>query len=132
MKVKFSLGSKLFFTVILVLIVLNFSYLKLESGSQVESNQSDVKNCSYNPSEYIINAPSVFISRVYEINDDSVGSSWGDNDNLVDAGEIIELRMELENDGDELASNVYGNITTTNPFVTLINYNQSFFPNKSW
>jgi len=68
----------------------------------------------------------VLIFRVFEINNDFIGSSKGDDDNLIDAGETIELRLEAINNGNEDANNVYGNLTTNNPFVTLLTYNQSY------
>ena len=73
-----------------------------------------------------IDAASIIISSVYEINDDNLGSSIGDGDGNVDAGETIELRLELNNNGDETATEVYGNLTSINPFVTISSHNQSY------
>ncbi|HUU89272.1 MAG TPA: hypothetical protein VMX17_16175, partial [Candidatus Glassbacteria bacterium] len=65
------------------------------------------------------NAPTLEINRIYEINDDSIGSSEGDADNIVDAGETIELRLEIKNTGDQGVTGVAGNISSTNPFVDI-------------
>lgn len=71
-------------------------------------------------------APSIIFSQLYEINDDFIGGSSGDDDNLVDAGETIELRLQLENNGDEVVTDVYANLTSTNPHVSISSFNQSF------
>ncbi len=71
-------------------------------------------------------APSLIVSQVYEINDDYTGASSGDNDNVVDAGETIELRLQLENTGDEGVTDVYGNLTSANPNITISSSNQTY------
>ncbi len=42
----------------------------------------------------------------FQIDDDNSGSSQGDNDGNIDAGETIEMRLSLQNTGDEDAFNV--------------------------
>ena len=73
-----------------------------------------------------IDVASIIISSVYEINDDNNGNSIGDGDGNVDAGETIELRLELENNGDTTATDVFGNLTSTNPYVSIGSHNQSY------
>jgi hypothetical protein len=70
--------------------------------------------------------PILEISEIYEINDDYLGSSEGDGDGLIDAGETVELRLQLENVGNQTATNIYGNLTTVNDNVKLNSWNQSF------
>ncbi|MHA1126732.1 MAG: hypothetical protein ACTSQX_13990 [Candidatus Heimdallarchaeota archaeon] len=65
------------------------------------------------------NAPSLEVYAIYEINDDTIGSSDGDDDNLVD-------RLEIENTGDQGVTGVNGNISTINPFVDIHTSIQSY------
>lgn len=73
-----------------------------------------------------LRAPSLIVSQVYEINDDYIGDSTGDDDNIVDAGEIIELRLQLENTGDQGVTDVYGNLTSLNPYASISSSNQTY------
>lgn len=61
-----------------------------------------------------------------QIDDDNSGSSQGDNDGSIDAGESIELRLILENTGDEDALNVNSTISSPNSFITFITTYQDF------
>ena len=81
-----------------------------------------------NPNQaFYTEAASISISSIYEINDDYLGNSIGDGDGNADSGETIELRLELENVGDTTATDVYGNLTTTNPYASISSHNQSYF-----
>ncbi|MHA1244287.1 MAG: hypothetical protein ACTSP7_06895 [Candidatus Heimdallarchaeota archaeon] len=93
--------------------VLSILFLSLSSGAIIGESES--------PFEPIIrpNAPILDIYRIYEINDDDIGASEGDDDNIVDAGETIELRLEIENTGDQGVTNVAGNISSLNLFVDI-------------
>jgi len=62
----------------------------------------------------------------FQIDDDNSGSSQGDDDGFIDAGETIELRLTLENTGDEDALNVNATISSLNNNVTIINGFQDF------
>ena len=123
---RFKLKS-LIFSILLLNLLFLFSI-----GNSIEetTNQefSDFKGHRPDDTQdlYRIKAPNLVVSRIYEINDDIAGSSDGNGDGFVDAGETIELRLELENTGDENVTNVYGNITTSNNFVTLSSFNQSY------
>jgi hypothetical protein len=120
-----SISNKKIILGILSFILLTFSLLILVKISY--DNQSVIlENRNNFPDFYFVNAPNLIISQVYEINDDYIGDSIGDDDSLIDAGETIELRLELTNNGDQAVTNVYGNLTTTNSHVTLSNYNQSY------
>ena len=105
---------------ILIGILSTENYSLNQCSFQEYDSQSDQDN------NLRIDAASVKISSVYEINDDNNGNSIGDGDGTIDAGETIELRLELINNGDEAATDVYGNLTSTNPFVLISAHNQSF------
>ncbi len=66
--------------------------------------------------------------QIWEINDDTTGNSWGDNDHQVDAGETIEMKISLRNTGDENATSVNASIGTIDPTdnnITLIKAEQA-------
>ncbi len=107
--------------------------LSLSAGSISEKMESTndlatlpIDNSSLFELKTSVRAPSLIVSQVYEINDDYTGDSNGDADNIVDAGETIELRLELENTGDQGVTDVYGNLTSTNPFVSISSSNQTY------
>ncbi|MGB8656262.1 MAG: C25 family cysteine peptidase, partial [Candidatus Zixiibacteriota bacterium] len=56
----------------------------------------------------------------YRVDDDSLGSSLGDNDGLVDFGETIEMSVVLKNLGDSSAHDVYGILSTSQTKVSLV------------
>ena len=62
----------------------------------------------------------------YKIDDDSLGSSLGNNNGQVDYGETIELSVVLENLGDSTAYGVGAALSTTNPLVSLIDSLKTF------
>jgi hypothetical protein len=55
----------------------------------------------------------------YTVDDDNQGTSQGNGDGLVDAGEHIELGVTLVNVGNEMAYGVTATITSTSPYVTI-------------
>ena len=123
---KYFAFKKIFLTILLTSSFLMLINLKANQNFEDKSKLAITDGHRADFKEYSIHAPSVMFSSVYEINDDYIGASYGDDDNLVDAGETIELRLELENNGDETVNNVYGNLTTTNEFVVLSSFNQSY------
>jgi hypothetical protein len=72
-----------------------------------------------------VTGPLVTFHR-YQVDDDSLGQSRGNNDGQVDFGETIELSIVLENLGDSTAYNVGANLTTTNPWVSVIDSQSTF------
>jgi hypothetical protein len=62
----------------------------------------------------------------FQFDDDTSGSSIGDNDGNIDAGETIELRLTLENTGDEDALNVNATLSSLNNNITITNGFQDF------
>ncbi len=62
----------------------------------------------------------------YKIDDDSLGSSLGNNNGLVDFGETIELSVVLENLGDSTAYGIGAALSTTNPMVSVIDSLKTF------
>lgn len=55
------------------------------------------------------------------IDDDSSGNSQGNNDGICNAGETIELWIDLENFGSQLQNNVSMILRSTSSFVTITN-----------
>jgi hypothetical protein len=62
----------------------------------------------------------------YQIDDDSLGLSLGNNNGQVDFGETIELSVVLENMGDSTAYNVGANLRTAHPLVSVIDSQSTF------
>lgn len=62
----------------------------------------------------------------FQIDDDNSGSSQGDDDGNIDAGETIELRLTLQNTGDQDALNVGVTLTSANNNITINNGFQIF------
>ncbi len=58
--------------------------------------------------------------------DDTSGSSFGNGNDYIDAGETIELAITLKNYGDSTAYHVAASLVTTDPYVTIIDKTQSF------
>jgi hypothetical protein len=67
----------------------------------------------------------VLFERWY-IDDDSLGESLGNNDGDVDLGETIELPMVLKNMGDSTALDVVATLSTTNPFITMTDNQETY------
>ena len=53
------------------------------------------------------------------VDDDTSGGSSGNDDGLVNAGETIELTIELKNAGDATATDVWAGLTTAHPNITI-------------
>jgi len=92
------------------------------SGASGETLRVTVTAYNYAPYEGIIivgaNGPYlVYSSQV--INDDRIGSSIGDSDEQMDAGERIELTITVRNIGNASAQGVVGTLTTTDPYITI-------------
>ena len=62
-----------------------------------------------------------------DIDDDNTGLSVGNDDQLIDAGETIELGIEVKNNGTAGESSILATLSTTDPYIT-INDNLSFYP----
>jgi serine protease AprX len=63
----------------------------------------------------------------YDVDDDSSGASRGNGDGQVEAGETIELRVSLENEGLATAYSLEGTLSATNPEV-VITHSKVAFP----
>lgn len=62
----------------------------------------------------------------YTIDDDSTGDSTGNDDGIADAGETIELSIELRNTGIVSATSVEGTISSSDPYVTITQETSDF------
>ncbi|KPJ50791.1 hypothetical protein AMJ40_01765 [candidate division TA06 bacterium DG_26] len=68
------------------------------------------------------------------VDDDMVGESSGDGSETVDPGETIELHITLRNRGREILPSVAAVLTTTDPFVTVVDGNEEYgdiYPDSS-
>jgi hypothetical protein len=67
----------------------------------------------------------IFITDL-SFDDDKIGGSNGNNDQQIDAGETIELTVELKNNGASSATNVFATLTCSSPYVSISNNNSSY------
>lgn len=65
-----------------------------------------------------------FVSTM--IDDDNIGSSIGNGDSMADAGESVELYIEIANSLGGVAQNVLGVISTNHPSITITDDNKTF------
>ena len=71
--------------------------------------------------------PSVNVYSDYiTINDSGSGSSSGNGDGIINAGEVIDLAIAVSNYGSENAIGIVGSITSENSNVTIINDSSSY------
>jgi peptidase C25-like protein/VCBS repeat protein len=65
----------------------------------------------------------VLVERVPILNDnddDGVGGRSGNNNQILDAGETVDIRIPIKNQGGTKADSVIGRLTTTDPLVTVV------------
>ncbi len=67
----------------------------------------------------------IFISNL-TFDDDKTGSSNGNNDEQIDAGETLELTVDLKNNGATDATNVSAILTCSSPYVSISNNSTSY------
>jgi hypothetical protein len=60
------------------------------------------------------------------VDDDSSGASLGNGNGQVEAGETIELRVSLENEGTVTAYSLEGTLSATNPEVVIAHSKVAF------
>lgn len=75
------------------------------------------KTSSMGKSELMAVGPIVFSNRF--VDDDNINNSMGNNDELINPGETIELYIDLVNNGSQTAVGVSSCLTEDSPFVTL-------------
>ncbi len=67
------------------------------------------------------------VSGVYIIMPDySIDDSNGNNNGMIDPGETVDLTITLKNNGDILAQNLTGELSSGSPYVTITNANGNF------
>ncbi len=64
-------------------------------------------------------AQPVLAERVPIIDDDNSGGTSGNSNGLLDAGETIDVKIQVKNNGSSTASGVNGTLSTTDPNVTV-------------
>jgi hypothetical protein len=62
----------------------------------------------------------------YEMDDDAQGGSTGNGNGYFDAGETVEISLRLHNYGGNPATDVFGQLITQDPYVTILDGMQSF------
>ena len=88
---------------------------------------SSVTYCGWNIDDVLVSYTAPCNVPLLMYGDHSIDDSAGNNDGQINAGETISLGVTLNNNGLD-ANNVYGNLSTTNPHVT-ITTNNANFPN---
>ncbi len=63
--------------------------------------------------------PSLWYSQ-HSIDDDKLGDSWGNGDGTLNQGEIFELTVWLRNYGSQVAEDIKGVLTSTDPYVSIL------------
>lgn len=104
----------------------NFTFTPHTSG-QINVTVT-AHNCKPYESTITVNTnqnQNIFISNL-SFDDDKTGNSNGNNDQQVDAGETIELGVELKNNGVSGATNVSATLTCGSPYVSISNNNSSY------
>ncbi|MHA1673016.1 MAG: hypothetical protein ACTSYI_05260 [Promethearchaeota archaeon] len=66
------------------------------------------------------NAPSLSFYQLFSLNDYDGSNTLGDNDHILDAGEIVDIMFQIINTGDIDATNVQAEISCEDPFVTIL------------
>ena len=64
--------------------------------------------------------PAVYIQNLI-FDDDRDGNSIGDGDGHLDAGETIELTIDMKNGGSTVLNNAKGTLSCSSPYITLLN-----------
>jgi len=64
--------------------------------------------------------------EAHQLDDDTSGSSNGNGDGLLNPAETIELRVQAHNYGTQTATNVTGTISSSDPYVTIIDADETF------
>ncbi len=67
--------------------------------------------------------PGVYLSVLNYIIDDSV---FGNNDGIIDPGEIVEIEVTIRNKGDLVASVFSGTCSSLDPYITIISSDENF------
>jgi hypothetical protein len=70
--------------------------------------------------------PLIFEDHI--VNDDNVEDSHGDDDGIAECGEIIELFVNLTNQGSTTATLVTSTLSTTDTYVTFLDNTSSSYP----
>ncbi|MCF7911264.1 MAG: hypothetical protein K9M99_01950 [Candidatus Cloacimonetes bacterium] len=84
-------------------------------------------NClPYQSTIDIVNTASLVTAGSIVIDDDSNGNSQGNNDGICNAGETVELWIDMHNYGTETENDVSMYMRSTSPFITAINSNVYF------
>jgi hypothetical protein len=68
--------------------------------------------------------PVAYVRHV--VDDDNLGGSSGNGDGRIDCGETIQLYVDLQNVGDDLADNVLVTLSTSSPYVTWLDNQSSY------
>jgi peptidase C25-like protein/dockerin type I repeat protein len=84
-------------------------------------------NClPYQSTIDIVNTASLVTAESFVIDDDSIGNSQGNNDGVCNAGETIELWLDMHNYGTATEENVSMYMRTTSSFITALNSTVNF------
>jgi hypothetical protein len=65
-------------------------------------------------------SPALLAERTPVIDDDSAGGTIGNGNQVLDAGEVVDLRIPVRNNGGGPATSVTGTLSTSDPMVTML------------
>jgi hypothetical protein len=103
-------------------------YLPIEATTLGNVNLTVTKH-NYIPhlGSFTVANSAVFVNvDSYQIDDDMSGTSSGNNDELINPGESIELAVDLKNFGTGTVSNVTASITSETDFITITDADEEF------
>jgi len=73
----------------------------------------------------VVPVPNI-VYNAHSVDDDSLGSSNGNGDGIVNPGEVIELNLQARNIGSQTATNLQGTLSTTSPYVNITDDAESY------
>ncbi|MBM4399410.1 MAG: gingipain R, partial [Candidatus Cloacimonetes bacterium] len=73
-----------------------------------------------------VNTNGSLVAGTSMIDDDSVGSSIGNGNFSANSGETLEVLFSVRNTTSEIINNVTGSVSTTSPYINILNSNVNF------
>ena len=113
--------------IIVLIVIIPFMDSSFKDQSKLINDITDTNHIEKFNEDLRNSIPGPHLSfHSFQINDDNYGNSRGDCDGKVDAGEIIEMRLTLQNTGDQDALNVNATISTSDGNIKINDGFQDF------
>jgi hypothetical protein len=68
------------------------------------------------------------VYQAHTVNDNTIGDSFGDDDGIAECGEIVELFVDLTNQGTITATQITATLSTVDPHITFLFNTSSAYP----